>query len=254
MHTIAFLALLAVPAFAVDLKLQTVAAFDLHVRATEQRLADAKSFLWADESKDRLRRVKAGEIVVESATGTTVDAVPNGMMHDWVGSVFIPNVTLEQTLARVKDYAHHKDYYKPEVTESRVISHNGNDYLLYIRLLKKKVLTIVFNTEHAVRYTQVGEYKVSSVSRTTKVAEVDQPGKPGEREMAQGTGRGFLWKLNSYWRFEERDGGTYVECEAVSLTRDVPAGLGWLLDPVVRTLPKESLELALKNTRAAMGK
>ena len=128
----------------------------------------------------------------------------------------------------VQDYDHHKDVYKPEVIDSRVISHTGNDFRIYLRLLKKKVITVVLDTEHEVQYTPVDRTRWRSVSRTTKIAEVKNAGKPDEREMPPGTGEGFLWKLNSYWRFEERDGGTWMECEAVSLTRDVPTGLGWL--------------------------
>jgi hypothetical protein len=63
-----------------------------------------------------------------------------------------------------------------------------------------------------------------------------------------------LWKLNSYWRFEERDGGTWLECEAISLTRDVPTGLGWIVLPIIRDLPKQSLENTLRSTRAALAK
>jgi len=40
-----------------------------------------------------------------------------------------------------------------------------------------------------------------------------------------------------------------VQCEAVSLTRDIPTGLGWLLRPLVTKIPKESLNRALGRTR-----
>ena len=83
---------------------------------------------------------------------------------------------------------------------------------------------------------------------------IENPGKPGEREKPPGTGEGFLWRLNSYWLFEERDGGTFVECQAISLTRDVPTGLGWIIEPIIRNLPKESLENTLRATRAALTK
>jgi hypothetical protein len=116
------------------------------------------------------------------------------------------------------------------------------------------VITAVLDTEHEVKYTKIDAKTWRSVSRTTKIAEVENPGKPDEREKPPGTGEGFLWRLNSYWRFLERDGGVWVECQAVSLTRDIPTGLGWLVDPIIRNLPKESLENTLRSTRAAMGK
>ena len=89
---------------------------------------------------------------------------------------------------------------------------------------------------------------------STKISEVSDAGKPGEHEQPPGTGHGFLWRLNSYWRFDERDGGTWVECEAISLTRDVPLGLGLIIEPIIRNLPKESLEHTLRSTRAALVK
>ena len=252
MRWTALAALLALPACAAELKPKTVEAFDRYIRETERRLADGKIFLWADESADRARRVKAGEVVVEPFRAKAVTPVPGGLVHDWVGSVFLPGATLARTLAMVRDYDHHKDVYKPEVIDSRVISHTGNDFQIYLRLLKKKVITVVLASEHEVKYTPLDKTRWSSVSRTTKIAEVEKAGKPEEREKPPGIGEGFLWRLNSYWRFEERDGGTWLECEAISLTRDVPLGLGWIVEPIIRDLPKESLANTLRSTRAAL--
>ena len=70
--------------------------------------------------------------------------------------------------------------------------------------------------------------------------------------LAPDTGSGFLWRLYSYWRFHERDGGAYVECRAISLTRDVPTGLGWIIEPIIQKLPKESLIHTLNATRHAL--
>src|ERR1035437_6198533 len=254
MRWIALAALLALPARAAELKPETVEAFDRYIRETEQRLADSKICLWADENADRARRVKAGEVVVEPFRAKAVIPVPGGLVHDWVGSVFIPGATVERTLAMAQDYDHHKDVYKPEVIGSRLISHTGNDFHIYLRLLKKKVITVVLASEHDVKYTPLDNTRWRSVSRTTKIAEVEKAGKPEEREKPPGTGEGFLWKLNSYWRFEERDGGTWLECEAISLTRDVPTGLGWIVEPIIRDLPKESLANTLRSTRAALAK
>ena len=182
-----------------------------------------------------------------------VTPVPGGLIHDWVGSIFIPGVTLERTLAMVQDYDHHKDVYKPEVIDSRLLSHDGNDFHIYLRLLKKKVITVVLSTEHDVKYTPVDKTTNGVVCRAPpRSPRSRRPGKTDEREKPPGTGEGFLWRLNSYWRFEERDGGVWLECEAISLTRDVPTGLGWLIEPIIRDLPKESLANTLRSTRAAL--
>jgi len=251
MRWIALGALLALPAFAAELKPKTVEAFDRYIRETEQRLDESKTFLWADESPERAQRIKAGEVLVQPFHTKAVNPVPNGLVHDWVGSVFIPGVTLQQVLALVQDYDHHKDIYKPEVIGSRTLSHNGNDFHIYLRLLKKKVITVVLNSEHDVKYIPIDATRWRSISRSTKIAEVEDAGKPNEREKRPGEGEGFLWKLNSYWRFQERDGGTWVECQAVSLTRNVPTGLGWIVEPIIRDLPKESLSNTLRATRTA---
>jgi hypothetical protein len=152
----------------------------------------------------------------------------------------------------VQDYGKHKQYYRPEVVESRILSHEDHRFRIFLRLLKKQIITVVLDTEHDVQYERVDEKKWRSVSRTTRISEVSDAGKRDEKVLPAGTGQGFLWKLNSYWRFQERDGGTWIECEAISLTRDVPAGLGWLIEPVIKNLPRDSLQNALKSTRAAL--
>jgi len=247
-------AVLMLPARAAELQAQTVEAFDRYARQAEARMDAAKSFLWVDESADRVRRVRRGEVVAEPFTGKPDIHVAGGLVHDWIGAVFIPGASVDYTIARLEDYNGHKDIFKPEVIDSRTLSHTGNDYLIYLRLVKKKVVTVVLNTEFDVHYAQVDKTRWRSVSRSRRVAEVERAGKPDERELAPGTGEGFLWKLNSYWRFMERDGGTWVECQAISLTRDVPTGLGWLIEPIIRNLPRESLVNTLAAARQALAK
>ena len=45
-----------------------------------------------------------------------------------------------------EDYNRRKDIYKPEVIDSRLIGRNGDDFQIYMRLLKKKVITVVLDT------------------------------------------------------------------------------------------------------------
>src|SRR5690242_14129814 len=112
----------AAPLFAAELKPQTVEAFDRYIRQTEERLDARKNFLWADESAERLRRLRQGEIVVEPQGKNPLTKVPSGLLHDWVGSVWIPGATVARTLALVQDYNRHKEYYKPEVVDSRLLA------------------------------------------------------------------------------------------------------------------------------------
>ena len=255
MKVLILAAVLALPAGAAELEPRTVEAFDHYLRTAEARIdAAAGPFLWIDQFPDRVRRARAGEVIAEPFTGKPDLSVPGGLVHDWIGAVFIPGATVDYTIARLQDYNGHKNIFKPEVIDSRTLSHNGNDFVIYLRLLKKKVVTVVLNAEFDVHYTRLDKTRWRSVSRSRKVAEVEHAGKADERELPAGTGEGFLWKLNSYWRFQERDGGTWVECEAISLTRDVPAGLGWLIEPIIRNLPKESLVSTLASARKALAK
>jgi hypothetical protein len=245
-------------AYAAELKPETVAAFDRYVRGTEARLdvrlRPGAKFLWVDDAPESARQVRAGQILVENRSREDGTPVSGGLIHDWIGAVFIPGVTLDALLARVQDYNHHQEIYQPEVLASRLVSRNGGDFKIYLRLMKKKVITVVLDTDHDVHYVRLDAARCYSRSYTTRITEVEHPGARDERALPPGEDQGFLWRLDSYWRFEERDGGVYVECEAVSLTRTAPAGLGWLIGPFIRTLPRESLGNTLRETRAAFGK
>ena len=234
---------------------ETIQAFDDHIRATESRLQSQlqgeNGYLWAN-TPERRRSARQGAVTCEPGSRTGEIKVPHGLVHDWVGSVFIPNATVDDVLSLVQNYDHHKDFYKPEVIDSQTLSRNGDDFQIRLRLLKKKVITVVLETEHDVHYRQLAPGWWQSRSYSTRIAEIQDYGGPRQRELPAGQDRGFLWKLNSYWTFRERDGGVYVECEGVSLTRSVPAGLGWLIEPIVRSLAKDSLVNTLRGTQAAV--
>ena len=248
-----------------ELTPKTVAAFDRYVRLTEARIngevSQAEKFLYLDElppprRSEVLAALKCGEIVMErlrtlDASGQRMEA-PGAIIHHWLGAVFVPSANLPQTLALVQDYNHHQDIYKPEVVGSRLLSRDGNDFQIYYRLRKKKVITVTLNTYHDVHYFPIDSTRWCSRSYSTKIAEVVNADTPNEREKPVGHDGGFLWRINSYWKFEEKDGGVYVECESISLTRDIPTGLGWLIKPFVTSIPKESLEMTMGSTRAAL--
>ncbi len=238
-----------------ELKPPAVQAFNDYTRGVQSRIEDSlktATFLWADQSPERARQIRQGQVLVESLTGNQPASVPNGLIHDWVGAVFIPGATIDRTIALVQNYDHHEDVYKPEVIRARLVSRNGPDFQVYLRLLKKKVITVVLDTYYDVHYVPVNATRWYSRSLSTRIQEVDRAGKPDEKLLPAGDDHGFLWRLDSYWRFQERDGGVYLECEAVSLTRDIPRGLGWVIEPIVRDLPRESLMNTLRKTRDAL--
>ena len=240
----------------VQLNPETVEAFGAYVRdaeaAMEKTLHTSGSFLWSDCKSVRTQQIQAAQVVAQFWSGGGPIKAPNGLIHDWIAAAFIPDTTIPNTLALIQDYDNHKNIYKPDVIDSRLISHHGNDFQIYLRLLKKKILTVVLDTDHEVHYRSLGRTRWTCRSYTTRIAEVEEAGTPKEKILPPDTGYGFLWRLHSYWRFRERDGGVYVECRAISLTRDVPFGLGWAIEPIIQKLPKESLINTLEATRRAL--
>jgi hypothetical protein len=268
--TLAFLFLLgafpsqATDVIAVDLEPKTLEAFARYVQVTESRidgeLARPGAFLYIEgipepKHSQALGVVRKGEIYMDrlemrDASGAPI-AVPSGLIHHWIGAVYIPGVNLRQVLDLVQDYDHHQDIYKPEVVRSQLVKHEGDDYQIYYRLKKQKVITVTLNTNHDVQYFPVDATHCHSRSVATRIAEVANADQPNEHEKPVGHDGGFLWRLNSYWRFEEKDGGVYVEVESISLTRDIPMGFGWLIKPFVTSIPRESLLMTLGSTRSA---
>lgn len=240
----------------VRLRKQTLKSFDAYIQdaaaAMEQTVSDTGQFLWSDRSAEKAERVRGGEIVAEFYSGHGPIKIPSGLIHDWIGAAWMPGTTLKATLALIQNYDNHANIYKPEVIASKLISRSGNDFEIYLRLLKKKIVTVVLDTDHSVHYGPIDRSRWICQSCTTRIAEVENAGYANERVLPPDTGLGFLWRLNSYWRFQEREGGAYAECRAVSLTRDVPLGLGWIIEPIIQKLPKESLIHTLECTRQAL--
>lgn len=243
-------------AWTAELSSKTLAAFDDYMRRTEQQLAsrlgDPNAALWGEESAARFAQIKSGQIPVEALNGGKPVDIPDGLVHDWIGGVFIPGAKLPETLALLQDYNRHAQVYQPEVLASKLLSRDGNHFRSYLRLKKKKVLTVVLNTEYDIRWMNLSAKRAACRSLSTKVAEVEDAGTPKEHEKAPGEGHGFLWRFNAYWWASERDGGVYVECRAISLTRDVPRAVAWLINPIVSGLPRESLVNTLERTRQAL--
>ncbi len=241
----------------VQLKQETLEAFDAYIRDAETDMdktlsGRSRPFLWSDASPERDQKVRDGRVIAEFWSGRGPVQVPSGLIHDWIGAALIPGATLKGLLAMMQNYDGHKNIYKPEVVDSRVISHHDNHFQIYLRLLKKKVITVILDTDHDVHYRSLDRTHWTCRSYTTRIAEVENAGSPKERVLPPDTGHGFLWRLFSYWRFQEREGGVSIECRAISLTRDVPLGLGWIIEPIIQKLPKESLIHTLEATRQAL--
>jgi hypothetical protein len=213
------------------------------------------------EARLARQHARPGTYLVESAgeAGMRVEAVNGGtwqvsgaLLHHWRGAAFVPNATPKDLFAVLRDFSQYPRHYAPQVVAARALADNGETATLAVRFKEQRVLTIVLDGEYKAETRLFGNDRGYSFSRSSHVWQIDNPGTTHERRHPEGQDDGFLWRLNSYWSFTRVPGGLQMECEAVSLTRDVPPGLGWLMKPIVGNLPRQALEFTLRATKNAL--
>jgi hypothetical protein len=266
-----FLVILMLPGLAgiathaAELKPETVAAFERYAAVTEARMDEdlrLNQFLALDRLPDSQRKeaydqLQRGQIYIHELHSTEGDRpihIPSGLIHHWVGVIFIPKSTLAETDAVLNDYQNEPEYYKPEIRRAKLVEKFGNKSKICLQIYNKSIVTVVLNEYSDVIETPIGSTRIQSISRSTRVAEVVNPGSPDEHERTDGNDHGYMWRLYSYWRLEEKDGGVYVQNESITLTRTVPAMLAWLVNPYVKSIPRDVLSHLLTNTRNAVMK
>jgi hypothetical protein len=242
---------------AASLEPATLQAWDQSIEATntrmEQRLSPGKSFLWVDEAPDRLARVRKGEIVLSPVGPQNPRRVPSGLIHDWIGAVFIPNASLKDTLAVLGDYARYKEIFQPTVIHSKAIATSDTkDRFSLVLTNTSSFLKTTLDTDYESCYVRIDDRRGYTVSRTTRIQEIAEAGTPAERLLREGEGHGLIWGLFGITRYVERDGGVYVELEAIGLSRDIPASVRWLIEPLVRRVSQASLSASLRQTEKAV--
>lgn len=254
------------PTPADQLKKETAAVFDQYIRLKETRnesqISGRQAFLWMDAlpestAREAYQKVRSGQVLTRrnQDCGTPdCSAIPGGLIHDWVGVVFVPGVSLADAISTLQDYDRDADYYRPQVLKSKLLDRSGDVFHVFLRLKQVHVITVVLDTEYEIRYRYLDHAHAISRSYSTRIAEVENAGETNEHDRVPGDERGLLWRLYSYWRLYQADGGIYIQCNAVSLTRDVPSGLGWLIRPFIQSIPSESLRFTLDATRAALMK
>jgi len=246
-----------------SLRAATVRAFLAYVAGTDAQNKESLSrgpFLWVDglpegERKAAIAELMSGKVVMQHVGGSKGGGsaeTPGGMIHDWKGIIFVAGAKLGDVLKVLEDYDHQAIYYAPDVERSKIESHNGDHYQVFLRFRRHKIVTVVLDTEHEVTYYGDSATREHSRSSAIRIAQVEDAGSPGEKEKTPGEDDGFLWGMETWWRMDERDGGVYVQNQVVTLTRDIPAGLGWLFEPFVTEIPKETLEFTLEATRKAV--
>jgi hypothetical protein len=249
---------------AATLQSKTLRGWETYVQWTQKRINDELNsgtrFLRLDfktpEDRARIRKaLSAGRVFVEEvntkdAHGKEIKA-EDAMIHHWYGSILVPNVTLGTLIPWLQNYDHHSEYF-PEVERSSLVKRDGDNFKIFLRLMRKKVVTVHYNTEHSVVYRKHTGTRISSRSVADRIAELSDAGTEGEREKTPVEDSGFLWRLHSYWRFEETGEGVIVECESISLSRSIPFGFGWLVGPFVESVPRESLDTMLTSIKRGL--
>jgi hypothetical protein len=231
-----------------------VMAFNSYIGAVEARLArqhGARDGFLAPVAAEPLRR---GEVIVERVTAAGGAYLPGAMLYDWRGTAFVPGATAADFERLMKDFGSYPRTYAPQVMQAKVLAQQGDHMQVTMRVRQKHVITVVMDTAYDVTFTRLDAQHGYSISRSTRIAEIDGAGTAKEHALGSAEEHGFLWRLSTYWSYEERDGGLYMQIESVTLTRAIPTGLGWAIGPFVESVPRESLEFTLRATCNALRK
>ena len=244
--------------FMTSLQPRTVEEFDAYAHRVEAELQqrwDRKSaFLALDDDPAERAKVLQGDLWIQPGVPNAPAAIYAGLVHDWVGAVFIPNVDVKKVLDVLQNFDRHRQIY-PEVKQSRLVSRNGDDLTGFWRLERKQsLITIVLDVTQDAHWHQVGPGKWVCRAYAKNISEIDRPGSSQESALPVGQGRGFLWRLYSYWTLEPTNGGVLGECRTLSLSRDIPPAVAWAINPFIQTLPREALSGTLRDTGTAAEK
>ena len=232
-----------------------VAAFNTYVGALESRLAQqhrSPSGFLAPADAPGEARLRRGELIVENLTPANGADLPGAMIYHWRGTAFVPGVTAADFERLMKDFNAYPRHYAPQVVTAKVLSRQGDHFQVVMRVRQKHIITVVMDTSYDVNFARHDARHGFSTSRSTQISEIDSPGAAGERVLTSSQEHGFLWRLNTYWSYEERDNGLYMQIESVTLTRSIPRGLGWAVGPFVESVPRESLQFTLQSTYNAL--
>jgi len=246
------------------LKPQAGEAFDRYVKLTEQRLngeiSRGKTFLWTDtlsgsRRTEMERGLRDGGLIIErmeTKDGGKSISAPDALIHHWLAMVFVPGATANSAVALMQDYDRHPRVFAPNIAGAKVLEHKDDRFRVALRFYVKKVIGVTLDTENQAEFFRPAADRAYSQIRSTKVTEITNAGTPQQGEKARGQENGFMYRLNTYWRFLQRDGGTYIQCESLTLSRDVPFALSWIIKPFVTQLPKESLTFTLERTKSEL--
>jgi hypothetical protein len=238
---------------AAEPKQDTLRAWDGYIRTVElntsERTTGSRPFLWVDDSPELLRRVQHNEVVVANQDPRKV---PQGLIHHWVGAMFVPNMTLDQVMTVLKGYDRYNEMYKPLITKVAVHERDGDNVKLTVVAVQKAFsVTAAVETDDEVKIVRPAPNRVLITTTAVRVQEIADYGQPSEHPFVEARRPGYVWRAVVVQRLEQRDGGVYVEFETVSLSRGIPLEVRWLIKPLTDNLPRRLMLDMLSDTRAA---
>jgi hypothetical protein len=242
---------------ATELKKETLKNWEDYILESNSRmqgrLRPEGQFLWVDELPERGPQVRSGTILVSPGGPHIPKPVASGLIHDWIGASFIPGAKLQDVFSVVRDYDRYRKFYPPSITDSKSLDDDGPANRFSLLLVNKEaVAKTALASEYEACYLQFTEKQWYGFAYSTRVQEIRNYGHSGETKLPPDEGTGYIWRIYSVARFEERDGGVYMELEAMVLSRDIPAMLRWVVDPIVRRLSKNALLTSLRQTGEAV--
>jgi hypothetical protein len=160
------------------------------------------------------------------------------MLNHWRGTAFAPGAKAADFERLLRDFDSYPRIFSPQVLQASATTQQHKTQVR-MRTQQHHVITVTMDAKYDVTFGRLDARHRYSMSRSTAISEL-------------GGDHGFLWHLNTYWSYEERDGGLYLQIETVSLSRSIPRGLGWMIRPWVERVPRESLEFTLRAARNAL--
>lgn len=242
---------------------ETLAAWKVYVAAVDRRvareLAARDGFLALDfdpAARGDRQTVRGGQLVTRHVrmTGDRGEPLPmpGGLVHHWRGAVMIPGLRLADLMASLQRDV--PDLGQADVLRAAVLERGPDTMRVFLELQRTRFVTVVYDTEHLVRFRHHGEHRASSASTAVRITEVADAGTAREHRLPAGQDHGFLWEWNAYWRYEESTAGVIVECESVSLSRDVPAIFQFVAEPLIESTARDSMERTLNSMRRHFSK
>ncbi len=256
--------LVALDCNAAELERETIAAFNHYVSVAEQQLRSTLRpdgpFLWIDSRPKSSRNhyyqeLRSGQFVIRRLQtyddGKSIE-IPDGMVHHWIGIAFVPGATLKSVEGVLEDYQDYSRIYAPQVRRSKILSRNEDGFKLYMQLYRGSPREVAYNADFDVQRVSLGPTRIASSSVSSRIVQLQHPSQPDSPGVQPGQDSGYLWRLNNYWRYEQKDGGVYMQVESISLSRDVPGLLSWFVRPIIYHIARETIASLLDASRHAV--